>query len=178
MSQRWLSFTVTSTGGRLTALVTPCAASAAFDPHAIPESQYFQAIWDTGATGSVITQAVVDACGLKPIGMTVMRGVHGAATTEKYLVNFGLPNGVGIPNVTVVRGDLGTDVQILIGMDIITRGDFAITNVGGVTRFSFRFPSRNTIDFVTADGPQIAARKPVLGGTPPKQFGMGRKRGK
>lgn len=33
-------------------------------------------------------------------------------------------------------------------MDIITRGDFAITNVNGKTTFSFRFPSIGTIDFV------------------------------
>lgn len=33
-------------------------------------------------------------------------------------------------------------------MDIISKGDFAITNVDGKTVFSFRIPSVETIDFV------------------------------
>lgn len=38
--------------------------------------------------------------------------------------------------------------DILIGMDVINRGDFAVTNVGGITKFSFRVPSEAHIDFV------------------------------
>lgn len=40
------------------------------------------------------------------------------------------------------------NTDILIGMDIITLGDFAITNVGGKTVFSFRTPSTKMIDYV------------------------------
>ncbi|QGW29930.1 hypothetical protein GLV81_00050 [Phnomibacter ginsenosidimutans] len=36
-------------------------------------------------------------------------------------------------------------------MDLITRGDFAITNQGGKTTISFRVPSNTTIDFNTDD---------------------------
>jgi hypothetical protein len=38
--------------------------------------------------------------------------------------------------------------DILIGMDIITLGDFAVSNFEGVTKFSFRVPSLSHIDFV------------------------------
>ena len=38
--------------------------------------------------------------------------------------------------------------DVLIGMDIITKGDFAITNPDGTTKFSFRIPSQADIDFV------------------------------
>ena len=41
---------------------------------------------------------------------------------------------------------LGTDV--LIGMDIINTGDFAVTNVDGKTCMSFQMPSIRRIDFV------------------------------
>lgn len=52
--------------------------------------------------------------------------------------------------LNVTEGDLlGADV--LIGMDVINNGDFSVTNHGGVTKFSFRMPSQNHIDFV-ADG--------------------------
>jgi hypothetical protein len=108
----------------------------------------FQAVWDTGASGTVISQRIVTACGLQPIGMTKTFGVGGEHITEEYLVNIGLPNSVAVPNVKVIRGELmGFDA--LVGMNIITLGDFALTNHNGKTVFSFRFPSCERIDFVT-----------------------------
>lgn len=113
-----------------------------------PPMETFDAIWDTGATNSVITQAVVTACGLTPSGVTDVR--HAAGKSEKvptYLVNIGLPNGVGYPGVRVSIGQFSGG-DILIGMDIIGTGDFAVTNVNGATKFSFRHPSMEVIDFV------------------------------
>ena len=40
------------------------------------------------------------------------------------------------------------EADVLVGMDIINTGDFAVTNLGGITKFSFRFPSLEHIDFV------------------------------
>lgn len=87
----------------------------------------------------------------------------GVVPTETYVVNIMLPNGVGFANVTVTRGLLSDGADVLIGMDIITRGDFAITNKDGNTVFSFRFPSQTAIDF---------AKPSTAGGTPPKMFGL------
>jgi len=47
-------------------------------------------------------------------------------------------------------------------MDIITQGDFAVTNHNGVTKFSFRTPSMEHIDFVpgtNAPPPNRAERR-------------------
>ena len=116
----------------------------------------FSAIWDTGATNSVITQAVVDACGLIATGMAEVHHVDGSSQVETYLVNIGLPNNVGYPGVRVTKGDLPDGDDVLIGMDIITTGDFAVTNVNGTTVLSFRFPSIEHIDFVKeSQGPQL-----------------------
>jgi hypothetical protein len=38
--------------------------------------------------------------------------------------------------------------DVLIGMDVITTGDLAITNHNGKTTFSFRVPACEEIDFV------------------------------
>lgn len=38
--------------------------------------------------------------------------------------------------------------QLLIGMDIIGLGDFAVTNANDKTTFSFRIPSVREIDFI------------------------------
>lgn len=106
----------------------------------------FDAIWDTGATNSVISQAVVDACGLAPTGITEVHGVHGTARAETYLVNIALPNKVIFPAVRVTKGQAG-GADILIGMDIIASGDFSVTNCDGTTKFSFRAPSIEHIDY-------------------------------
>ncbi len=144
------SFTV-SANGRLAVLKTAAHVSAAFDPaSALPQPIHvqFEAIWDTGATNSVISQKVVDACGLKPVGMRVVHTGNGTRNSESYLVNIVLPNGVGCANMFVTKGDMAPDTHLLIGMDIIGQGDFAVTNKDGKTCFSFRCPSTERIDFV------------------------------
>lgn len=37
---------------------------------------------------------------------------------------------------------------IIIGMDVISHGDFSVTNQNDKTCFSFRFPSQRKVDFV------------------------------
>lgn len=141
---------------------TQCHACAAFDPNVLPSGsrptmEPFVAIWDTGATMSAITESVVTKCGLKPIGMIQVEGVGGLQDSETYVINIGLPNGVGFPSVTVTLAKI-RDAQMLIGMDIITKGDFAVTNVGGNTTFSFRIPSIATIDYVKQANVQNAGQ--------------------
>src|SRR4051812_46415410 len=59
----------------------------------------YLAIWDTGATGTVITQKVVDDLGLKATGMVKVHGVQGEHTTETFMVCVKLPNKVGFRSV-------------------------------------------------------------------------------
>ena len=108
----------------------------------------FQAVWDTGATSSVITPHVVSECGLKPTGRARVNGVFGTEETDTYLVSVNLPNNYLVSSISVPLGRLGLGVDVLIGMDIISQGDFAITSRYGRTKFSFRCPSRSDIDFV------------------------------
>ena len=145
------SFTTTSGGGLRSVLKNRCSISQAFNPAAgggtPPPIVEFDAIWDTGATNSVITQEVVDDCGLAPIGVVQVHGVHGVDNADVFLVNIYLPNRVAFGAVRVTKGRL-TGAQILIGMDLINQGDFAVTNFQGLTKFSFRVPSMRHIDFV------------------------------
>lgn len=107
----------------------------------------FAGIWDTGASASVITQHVVDACGLKPTGMMRVNHAGGVADQETYLVNIALPNAVGFHSLSVTKAPL-TGTHLLIGMDIISQGDLAISNKDGETIFTFRFPSTSRLDYV------------------------------
>lgn len=70
----------------------------------------------------------------------------GEEMAEVYKINIRLPNGIAIPNVHVTKGKFSSP-DVLIGMELITLGDFSITNEGGNTVFSFRMPSMHTVDF-------------------------------
>lgn len=117
-----------------------------------PLTKPFKATWDTGATGTVITQNVINALSLKPIGKTTVYGVGEGGRPHEYeantyLINLYLPNNVVVIGVRVVEGSI-IDGDVLIGMDIIQMGDFAITNCNDQTCMTFRFPPVETIDFV------------------------------
>jgi predicted aspartyl protease len=108
-------------------------------------------IWDTGATGSAITKSLAKKLSLIPVGQTRVRGVHGHKDgIYVYAVKIVLNN----ENVSFVLPvteceQLSDDdsSEILIGMDVISKGDFAITNFQGQTVMTFRVPSILRMDF-------------------------------
>lgn len=155
--------------GLLRTLKSECEICEACDPALIgtsggPTYQPFQAIWDTGATASVITQDVVDRCGLKPVGMVEVHDARGKTTAEVFMINLRLPNGVGFTNIRATKGDLTGNADALIGMDVITLGDFSITNVNRQTVFSFRVPSRHVVDYVEEENKIRRVPKFPVGG--------------
>lgn len=179
-AQRIDCFTV-SYSGRVNQLVTRADIGAAFDPgkEPVPPLSEFLAIWDTGATNSVITERVVQRCGLKPIGRTVVHTAGGDHECLVYLVCIRLPNNVGFDQVRVTEAPMAGDVDVLIGMDVISMGDFAVTTSDGTTTFSFRHPSCRRLDFVEEANAQRAAdaRRQLagVGRNDPCPCGSGRK---
>jgi hypothetical protein len=150
------AFTIKSTGGLLRVLVTDASIL-------VPGGggqMNVKAIWDTGATGSAITDRVVSALGLVPTGMAQVHTAGGVINQNTYTIDMRLPNGV------VIMGIIATCVPLLssgsdslIGMDVISLGDFSVTNHRGVTCMSFRTPSSHEIDYV---------KNPTYGMTPIK----------
>lgn len=147
------AFTLKSNNGLLRVLQTNCGVCRAFNPlqgGTYPEIIQFMGLWDTGASGSVISKTVVDKLDLKPIGKSKVFHANGESIVNVYAINLFLPNQVGFQFVKVTEGILN-GFELLIGMDIITTGDFSITNVGGKTTFSFRVPSIKEVDFINED---------------------------
>ena len=138
--------------GRMNQLVTQCGVSEPYDPKissgSHPPVSNYEAIWDTGATGTVITQKVVDELGLVPTGKTTSRHAGGSDEVNTYLVNIYLPNGIAVQGVRVITAVLTGKCEMLIGMDIISLGDLSVTNFNGKTCFTFRIPSIKEVDFV------------------------------
>lgn len=109
------------------------------------------AIWDSGATNTAITSRVVKELGLKPVGVVNVLGINGEEEVSTYLVDIYLPQNVRVTKVLVSECkslDDEDEVGVLIGMDIILIGDFAISNFNNKTTFTFRVPSFGEIDFV------------------------------
>ena len=137
--------------GITNALVSEILISAAFDPSNPPDesqARKYPAIWDTGATNSVITLKVAQECNLKPIGVTKVNTANGTCLSNVYWAGIWLPNKVHIPQLKVTEGTISGAVEVLIGMDIIHMGDFAVTNKDGKTNFTFRIPSLECLNFV------------------------------
>ena len=148
MDNRFLAFTLKSTG-IMNMLKTDTLVLSNVRNASVPYTpKLWRGLWDTGASKSSITQRIVDDLNLIPVGNTNISTANGVVTVNTYFVDFGLPNGVTITNVLVSCADLGDDIDVLIGMDIIRHGDFSITNVNGKTTFSFRTPSIQEIDYV------------------------------
>lgn len=106
-------------------------------------------IWDTGATGTAITTKVVNDLGLVSTGFAMVSTANGQVPQKTYSIDVVLPNGLKIQGIvaTEVPG-LSGGCDALIGMDIISLGDFSITNHNGNTCMSLRIPSSHEIDYV------------------------------
>lgn len=140
--------------GKANVLVSEVTVFQAIDPQKIdpsnpPKSVICKAIWDTGASSSVIRISAVNKLGLKPTGKANSSNPSGTFLKNTYLVNVMLPNKVGFHHLRVVECDeLIGDFEFLIGMDIIGMGDFSVTNVNNETILSYRIPSIEKIDYV------------------------------
>ena len=107
------------------------------------------ALWDTGATCTCISDRLATVLSLEKIGYTRIQTPSGFSDVKRYLVNIGLPNKTTIENIVVCDSKIGEQgFDVLIGMDIITLGDFAVSNYGKRTVFSYRVPSKETTDYV------------------------------
>ena len=125
-----------------------------------PAKWGLRAIWDTGASGSAVSIQVADGLGFKPIGYTPVSTANGDFVAPVYICDIYLPSGVVVPSVEMTGGKLGSDADMLIGMDVIALGDFTITNLGGVTWFTFRVPSMQRADYSVMPKPNGDDRCP------------------
>lgn len=145
-------------------------------PPKFSDMKKFRAIWDTGATGSVITKRVVKVCELKPTGVISVHTVGGTRRANTYLISVVLPNKVVFGQLKVAEGEVYGQTDVLIGMDIISQGDFAVTNVDQKTTHSFRYPSVEGIDFVEQSRKQRTVKvTQKVGRNEPCPCGSGRK---
>lgn len=128
------------------------------------------ALWDTGATASAISHDVVSSLKPKLFGQQRVSTPTGTKDVDTYCLDVFLPNSVKFEGLVVTDSEIGSQgIGMLIGMDIIGDGDFAVTNLDGQTVFTYRYPSSKRIDFV-----KQAAADEVIG----KRHGKGSRKKK
>ena len=130
-----------------------CIVSEGFDPLTelkFPRFLKFNGLWDTGASHSAISTKVVEDLNLKPIGKSTVVHAAGQHLVDVFMINIVLPNSIAFPMIRASNLVL-TGMDILIGMDIINQGDFAITNLNGISKMSFAIPSSRNIDFMNVN---------------------------
>jgi hypothetical protein len=121
------------------------------------------ALWDTGATVTCMKPALWDY--LKPYPLdtassTVLSGIGGNVFANSTLVHIFLTDNFEMIYCQVYALDFPGDADLLIGMDIIGMGDFAVCNTDNKTSFSFAMPPfPDRIDL--ADKADAANRKNI-----------------
>lgn len=101
------------------------------------------AVWDTGAMTTCISDEVAKALNLYKTGYITIRSATQCTMVPTYLIDIVLPNKIGYTDVRVC----GLPGSCLIGMDLISGGDLAISGAGGKTTFSFRSPAVKESDY-------------------------------
>ena len=111
------------------------------------EGQVFHtdcALWDTGATTTIISSRVVKQLGLEPFLEAGISGIGGTSDVNTYLVHVSIPTGDTYTYLEVMESDF-EDYDVIIGMDIISTGDFCFTNADECSHFSFRYPAKEHV---------------------------------
>ncbi len=95
------------------------------------------ALWDTGANVSVICESVAKNLGLEVKGAAELRYANGLQRSNIYKIDLALSKDVVFKNHFVRECRDGGNFEMVIGMDIISRGNFRILNRSGKTVFEF-----------------------------------------
>ncbi|MFI3257655.1 MAG: retropepsin-like aspartic protease [Spirochaetales bacterium] len=87
---------------------------------------------DTGASASCISKQFAEFANLKAFSMASVSSAQGNNIVPVYLVDIILPNDVIFPDLRVTEFFENPDFAVIIGMDILSRGDLSITNANRV----------------------------------------------
>jgi hypothetical protein len=111
-----------------------------------------RAMWDTGSTGCCICQKLAEYLELISIASLDLTSIHDSKPSSVYLLDMISPDKITANNVIAAEIIPSGEFDIIIGMNIISLGDFALTNDHGKTIMSFRLPAANIpIDFSRDD---------------------------
>ncbi len=115
----------------------------------IDQEDKVRALWDTGAMCTCISENLANTLGLKPDDYGLVTGANNQPFCAPiYSVQLKMGHFV-LPYLRVYGLPMeGQAHDVIIGMDLVTKGDLSITNCDGKTILTFREPSIQQIDYV------------------------------
>ena len=101
-----------------------------------------KAFWDTGASHTHISQRVIDILNLKPKRKVKTLSHHGNDIVNVYTVTIMLPTDYMVVDIDVLsESQKILDTDVVVGMDIISNGDFHMDYTGERPVFTFKHPN-------------------------------------
>lgn len=111
-----------------------------------------KALIDTGAQGSCISRRLASACRLEQISAMKILSAQGESIVPVYEIDFTLPNNAKFCQIPVMEISGNKNFDIIIGMDILTKCDFAVSNPNNNLVFTMRTPpEKSPIDFCSKE---------------------------
>ena len=95
------------------------------------------AIWDTGATSSMIAANVAKHLSLTPTSTVAIAGVHGIKDAPCYYVDVLFDNGALLRDIKVAEASNVGGFGLLVGMDIIGKGVFRVDGTNNYLQVDF-----------------------------------------
>lgn len=121
------------------------------------KSKQVVAIIDTGCTNTSIPTSIVKALDLIPCGTQKMNAVNKSYICNYYVCDILIEDQIQIDNAVLMGLPILLDEnekevstaneELVLGMDILSKCDFAITNRNNCTKFTLAYPSKRDLDF-------------------------------
>ena len=124
------------------------------------KKEKIEVLWDTGCNISVIDKKLAEKLNLQSVGDGFLDTItHDKVPSKKYKINLLLSDHIEFPDIEVIDGE-PKSCDMLIGMDIISQGDLAVSNYKGKTTFIFRKPSLGKFNYENVEGGKIGRNDP------------------
>ena len=106
-------------------------------------------IIDTGCSNTCISEELAGIMELHPCGHTEYTVVGGdKVSVNKYMVNIMIVNTIPCGDIEAGSYHKGSDFyDVIIGMDILSKCDFAVTSANGHMKLTMEYPSKRDLDF-------------------------------
>ena len=96
------------------------------------------AVWDTGAWISCISQSIIDQFNVTPLDPAVINNHTGLHLTNKYSIDVTIDDFITFTDLEVLSTNFSkNNIGFIIGMDIIQKGNLGIDNSTGHTILTY-----------------------------------------
>ena len=99
-----------------------------------------KALWDTGANCCVISETIAKKLRLPNIAEVQMKHANGIAIVNTHMLSLMLPNNILFKNIRAMSCKPIHSFDMIIGMNVINKGNMYIVHNKAGIRFSFRYP--------------------------------------